>query len=92
MSVRDAAVRIRILHAPDCPLVDKLIIEVERCLTEASINEPVEVLEGDYPSPTLVVDGIDVSTGAPMAGEPRCRLDLPTTDQIRAALTVFESP
>jgi hypothetical protein len=91
MTVMDTALRIRILHVPDCPLVDRLINEVERRLTEASISEPVEVLVGDYPSPTLVVDGIDVATGAPMAGEPRCRLDLPTTDQIRAALSVFES-
>lgn len=87
----DQAARIRILHVPDCPLVDRLISEVESRLTEASIREPVEVVVGDYPSPTLVVDGLDVATGAPVAGEPRCRLDLPTTDQIRAALSAFES-
>lgn len=78
--------RIQILHVPDCPLVGRLIDEVERCLTEAGVGEPVEIRVGDYPSPTLVVDGLDVATGGPVEGEPRCRMDLPSVPQIRAAI------
>jgi hypothetical protein len=78
--------RIQILQVPDCPLVDRLIDQIESCLAEAGIGEPVEIVVGDYPSPTLVMDRVDVATGRPVEGEPRCRLDLPSKCQIRAAV------
>lgn len=65
--------RIQILQVPDCPLVGRLIDDVETCLAEMGISEPVQIVVGDYPPPTLVVDGIDVSTGRPVEGDPRCR-------------------
>ncbi len=77
--------RIQILQVPDCPLVDQLIDEVENCLVDMGVHEPVQVLVGDYPSPTLLIDGIDAATGRPGDGEPRCRMDLPSREQIRAA-------
>lgn len=48
-----------------CPLVDALIDDLESCLAESGVGEPVEVLVGDYPSPTLLFDGIDAATGVP---------------------------
>jgi hypothetical protein len=45
----------------------------------------VEDLEGPYPSPTLLIDGTDV-TGKSSRDGPACRLDLPTEEQILAAL------
>jgi len=45
----------------------------------------VEQLEGPYPSPALLIDGADV-TGKPLVQQPSCRLDLPTEEQIMAAL------
>jgi hypothetical protein len=36
-------------------------------------------------SPTVVIDGVDASTGKPVEGEPRCRMDLPSRDHVRAA-------
>jgi hypothetical protein len=47
----------------------------------------VEELAGDYDSPTLLVNGVDV-TGHPRApeGHMSCRLDLPSEEQILAAL------
>lgn len=83
--------RIRILQVEDCPLVDKLIDEFERCLTEAGLDVPVEIMVGDYPSPTLLVDDVDVATGQPVAGQPRCRMDLPSRQQIQAALARLAS-
>ncbi|MFC5731267.1 MULTISPECIES: alkylmercury lyase [Nocardioides] len=82
---------VQILHVPDCPLVDRLIDAVERCLAEAGVGEPVEVVVGDYPSPTLVIGGVDVATGRPVEGEPRCRMDLPSQEQIRAAVRELSS-
>ena len=78
--------RIQILQVAGCPLVDRLVDEVEACLADAGHDEPVEVLIGDYPSPTLLVDGVDVATGQPVTGQPRCRLDLPSRAQIIAAV------
>jgi hypothetical protein len=86
MTASVASSRVQLLHLPDCPLIDHLIDEVEECLTEARFDGPVEVIVGDYPSPTLLIDGIDVATGAALAGQPRCRLDLPSREQIHAAL------
>ncbi len=81
--------RVRILHVPDCPLVDRLRAEVKACLGEVAPSYVVELVEGDHPSPTLLVDGIDVATGAPVSGEARCRLDLPSPEQVREALSAL---
>ena len=81
--------RVRILHVPDCPLVERLRGEVESALAEVAPDCKLSLVEGDYPSPTLLVDGMDVTTGAPVSGEPRCRLDLPTSRQIRHALSAL---
>ena len=80
------ASRIRILQVEHCPLVDALIDDLKSCLTAADVDEPVEVVVGDYPSPTLLIDGIDVATGQPLTGRPRCRWDLPSRSQIQAAV------
>lgn len=80
-----AHIRIQILQVPDCPLVDRLIDDVESCLTDIGSGEPIEIVVGGYPSPTLVIDGVDASTGRPIEGAPRCRMDLPSKEQIRAA-------
>lgn len=78
--------RILILHVPDCPLVDRLLLDVGACIVEVAPTLRVELVEGEHPSPTLLVGGVDVVTGAPVSGESRCRLDLPSREQIRAAL------
>lgn len=78
--------RIRILQVPDCPLVDRLIAMVDEALLSTGVRAAVEVEVGPYPSPTLVIDGIDIATGRPVAGAPRCRLDLPTREQLLAAI------
>lgn len=77
---------VQILHVPDCPLVERLRAEVESRLAQVAPGLRLSLVEGDYPSPTLLVNGMDVTTGAPVSGEPRCRLDLPTSQQIRDAL------
>lgn len=79
-------VRIEILQVPDCPLVDQLHATVDDCLRRTGIGAVVETLTGPYPSPTLLIDGIDVATGQRLSGHACCRLDLPTPDQIIAAL------
>ncbi len=79
-------VRARILQVPDCPLVDELQALVRECL--AAVGDPgaIETVTGAYPSPTLIIDGIDVATGLPVDDRVCCRLDLPSRAQILAAL------
>jgi hypothetical protein len=78
--------RVQILHVPRCPLVERLYDEVVSILHQVAPDVVLSLVEGDYPSPTLLVDGLDVTTGAPVSGAARCRLDLPTSQQIHEAL------
>lgn len=79
-------IRVQILRVPDCPLVGGLRSILDRCLSRSGLHVTVEEIEGPYPSPTLLVNGAD-PTGRPAAAGPSCRLDLPTEDEILAALS-----
>lgn len=81
-----STVRAQILQVPDCPLVDELHALVHECLTALGDSGTVETRVGDHPSPTLVIDGIDVATGGPIDDRVCCRLDLPSREQILNAL------
>lgn len=82
--------RIQLLSVPDCPLVESARSTLRNSLAQTHIDAIVEELVGDYSSPTVLIDGFDV-TGRPR--EPRnqasCRLDLPTEEQILVALRGF---
>lgn len=77
---------VQVLQVPGCPLVDRLLALVEECRDLSGADLDVQVLVGQYPSPTLVVDGRDAATGLPVTTAACCRLDLPTREQILAAL------
>lgn len=81
-----AARRVQVLQVPDCPLVGRLLELLEECGAAADVDLDVEVIVGEYPSPTLVVDGVDVTTDQPVSQITCCRLDLPTRAQVLAAL------
>jgi hypothetical protein len=78
--------RIRLLSVPGCPLVDSVRGILERSLAERQLHLVVEEVEGPYPSPTLLIDGLDV-TGRTPDTAPSCRLDLPTEEQVLVALS-----
>ncbi|KAI7975929.1 hypothetical protein EIK77_002489 [Talaromyces pinophilus] len=82
--------RVQLLSVPDCPLVEKVRSTLESCLTKAQIATVLEEVVGDYSSPTLLVDGFDV-TGYPPPSDSQisCRLDLPNEEQVLAALRVL---
>lgn len=77
--------RVQLLHVPDCPLLDRVRVTLQNSLAKTSAPARVDEIEGPYPSPTLLIDGIDVTGRTPEDG-PSCRLDLPTEDQILGAL------
>jgi hypothetical protein len=77
--------RIEILQVPGCPLVSRVRETVARALARLEIRAEVTQVVGDYPSPTLLIDGRDV-TGRVWDECSACRLDLPTEEQVLAAL------
>ncbi|MGH2884776.1 MAG: alkylmercury lyase [Solirubrobacteraceae bacterium] len=84
-------VHIQLLHVPDCPRVEQVRATLRRSLSKANVRATIEQVKGQHPSPTLLIGGIDV-TGRTHAAGPSCRLDLPTEDQILAALTAASIP
>ncbi|WP_158888207.1 alkylmercury lyase [Amycolatopsis anabasis] len=78
---------VELWHVPDCPLIDRVRATLHECLRHTGIEIPVHERQGAFPSPTLVINGIDVATGGPPSTGTCCRLDLPTHDQIHTALT-----
>jgi hypothetical protein len=55
------------------------------CLSELDLTVEVLEKEGDYPSPTIRVNGRDVM-GQPDCEGACCRLDVPTRDRVLDAL------
>jgi hypothetical protein len=70
---------------PDCPNLDATRNLLRACLSEAGLQVAVAERIGEYRSPSVLIDGKDV-TGADPDGPAACVLRPPTADQIRAAL------
>ena len=79
--------RVELLHYEGCPLAPAALQQVRQCLSALGAPDPVLVRVGDYPSPTVLVDGIDVMGAAAELSTARvCRLDVPTRERVLAAL------
>jgi len=71
---------------PDCPNLDAARELLRSCLGAAGLPDDAFVERiGEYPSPSIVVDGVDV-TGADPDGPAMCVLQPPTRAQILIAL------
>src|SRR5262245_29231004 len=77
--------RVQILQVPDYPLVGRVREMVRRAFASAGVQAEVEELTGEYASPTMLVDSVDV-TGRPAGSGSPCRFDLSTEQQIVTAL------
>ena len=80
--------RVELLHHHDCSNAQAARQLIEECLRTLAISTPILVRVGDYPSPTVLIDGIDVMrpTHAVSPGS-ACRLDVPTRDRLLDILT-----
>ena len=79
--------RIELLTAPDCPHAAPARQVITDCLTGLGLDVPIIDQVGRYPSPTVLVNGVDVMR--PEAAAPvgdACRLDLPTPQRVFDAL------
>jgi hypothetical protein len=79
--------RIELLTVPDCPHAAPARQVITDCLTSLGLDVPIIDRVGRYPSPTVLVNGVDVMR--PEAAAPvgdACRLDLPTPRRVLDAL------
>jgi hypothetical protein len=79
------ALKVELQYVVGCPHADAARALLGECLTELQLDTVVEEKEGDYPSPTILVNGGDVM-GAPPSQGSACRLDVPARHQLLAAL------
>jgi hypothetical protein len=75
---------VELRSVPDCPNLESVRAAVYWCLAELGLPPDVVERVGEFPSPSVLVDGVDVMQGG--GGTAACRLDLPSADDIRAAL------
>lgn len=76
---------VELRSVPDCPNVEATRSTLAACLAEAGLTVPIVEQVGDYRSPSILIDGVDV-TGADPNGPSACLLRPPTAAQVRAAL------
>jgi hypothetical protein len=80
-------VHVELLLTPDCPNAPAARAVLGECLDRLGLAVPVHERVGEYPSPTILVEGVDVMTGTPnLPSAPACRLDVPTRSRVLAAL------
>ena len=80
-----SSLRIQLLFLNECPHSDAARALIKRCVTQVGLEVPVEEQEGDFPSPTILVNGVDVMGGTATHGL-ACRLDVPTEERLVDAL------
>ena len=78
-------VKVELQHVPACPHADAARALLRECLAELELDVAFDDNEGEYPSPTILVNGEDVM-GAPASQAAACRLDVPTRDRWLAGL------
>jgi hypothetical protein len=80
-------VRIELLTSPGCPNAAAAKEVITTTLTVLRVDASIIDRVGPYPSPTVLIDGVDVMR--PESGAPEgelCRLDLPTPQRVFDAL------
>ena len=75
---------------PDCPNLERVRITLYATLAELGLPPTVVERVGDYPSPSVLIDGVD--TMGASDGPAACRLDLPTAEDLKAALRHATEP
>ena len=79
--------RVELFQYEGCPLASAALQLMRECMNALGVREQVLVRVGDYPSPTVLVNGIDVMGAAAQPSTARvCRLDVPTPQRVLAAL------
>jgi hypothetical protein len=84
---RGSGMRVELFQFEGCPLAPAAYRLVRQCLIALGIPGPVLVRVGDWPSPTVLVNGTDVMRPvAELSTASMCRTDVPTRERVLAAL------
>lgn len=78
--------RIEILSHPGCPNAAAARDVLSECLSALGIRAPVTHTVGDFPSPSILINGIDAMRPGGLPAGRSCRLDLPTREVVLTAL------
>ena len=78
-------VEVELRYVAGCPHADAARALLRDCLNELHLGAAFEDHGGEYPSPTILVNGEDVM-GAPASQSAACRLDVPTKERVLVAL------
>jgi hypothetical protein len=76
---------IEVRYFRGCPNIGDALAVVRRCVAALGLDVEIVELEGDYPSPTVRVNGSDV-VGDPGTLGRACRCELPTAEAVMDAL------
>ncbi|WP_157631907.1 organomercurial lyase [Catelliglobosispora koreensis] len=79
--------QVELLLVPECPHADAARAVLREAIAALGLDIEVTERVGDFPSPTVLADGIDVMTGLAAVAGAACRLDLPTAARVGQALT-----
>lgn len=82
--VHNDRVIVELRSVPDCPNLDRVRTILYATLAELGLPPAVIERVGDYPSPSVLIDGVDVMGTSD--GPAACRLDLPAAEDLKAAL------
>lgn len=74
--------RVELLRHRGCPRAEQVRRLLEECLSATGCRAVIIDTVGNYPSPTVLVNGRDVVTGGDAPGGLACRLDLPTRERV----------
>jgi len=77
---------VELRSVPGCPNLAPVRQVLYAALAELGLQPTVTELVGDYPSPSILIDGVDVMGHSTAGGVAACRLDLPNGEHVRAAL------
>ena len=88
--VHNGVVLVELRSVPECPNLDKVRTALRTAMAELGLSPVVVERVGDYPSPSVLIDGADVMGGGD--GPAACRLDLPSVDTLRDALRRATGP
>jgi hypothetical protein len=79
--------RVDVLYHAGCRSAAAVLQLVGECLITLGLPDPVLGRMGDYPSPTVLVNGADVMRpGTGLSEGSACRIDVPTRERVLAGL------
>jgi hypothetical protein len=82
--------RVELFQFGGCPKAPAAYELVRQCLMALGIPDAVVVRVGDWASPRVLVNGVDVMRPAAELSKARvCRIDVPTRERVLAAISRF---